>query len=185
MVGPCLDDWFAQAKPDIQAQMAQYAEENIEFAVLSLVRDPIIGLRNALALNIKSIIALDSELDRVAPRWRDSDAHSGQDSSMVDHILGEDESYGVRNEHIDRISLLDSEVAKTIANEDISGIEFLRHELISDQVSLRSACMDENCSAVDDDMKVAARCRDLGSKMQGFSRLVKRKESEIPVVDHT
>ena len=183
MLGPCSDDWFAQARPDIQAQMAQYAEEQIEFAVLSLVKDPVLGLRDALALNIKSIIALDSKLNQVAPGWRDSEGHSGQETSMLDHISGGDESYGVRQDDIDKGSLLDSEAAKTIANEDIQGMEGVRQSLISDQVGLRSACMDEVCLAVEDDKRVAARCRDLGSRIQRFSRLVKRKESGRTVGD--
>lgn len=165
--------------------MAQYAEEHIEFAVLSLVRDPIIGLREALALNIKSILALESKLDQIAPRWRDCDAHSGQASSMVDHILGGDGSFGVRQDDIDRVSLLDSEAAETIANEDIPGMENVRQKLIFNQEGLRSACLDETCLADEDDKKVAARCRDLGSKIQRFSRLVKRKESRRNEADHS
>lgn len=165
--------------------MAQYAEEHIEFAVLSLVRDPMIGLRNALTLNIKSIVALDSKLDQVAPSWRDSETHSRQDSETVGHISGEDKSYAIRQDDIDRMSSLDSEAATTIANEDIAGMESLRHRLISDQLGLRSAYMEEKCLADEDDGKVKARCRDLGSKIQGFSRLVKRKESGGSAVDHS
>ena len=163
--------------------MAQYAEEHIEFAVLSLVKDPMIGLRNALALNIKSIIALDSKLDQVASRWHDCVGQSRQQSSMADHILGGDESYGVRQDDIDKVSLSDTEAAKTIANEDIQGMEVVRQKLIFDQVGLRSACMDEICLAVEDDKRVAARCRDLGSKIQRFSQLIKRKESGRTVVE--
>ena len=173
MAGPCLGDWLTQAKPDIQAQMAQYAEENIQFAVLSLARDPLLNLRHALALNIKSILALNVELDKIAPNWGENEAQSDGESPYGNHIL---KAYGLQQKDIDNLSLSDSEAASTISDGKIPEMTSLCHKLIADQERLRLAIIDEMCLVRQDDLRVTARCSDLGAKIQRFSRLVKRKE---------
>ncbi|EAS36783.2 ubiquitin carboxyl-terminal hydrolase, family 1 protein [Coccidioides immitis RS] len=56
------EDWLELAKPEIQSRMAEYEEGQIEFSILSLAKDPMIGLVDQLAMNVKRLVFIDELL---------------------------------------------------------------------------------------------------------------------------
>src|SRR5467141_2151306 len=57
------DKWLDLVKPEIRSRMTEYEEGQIEFSVLSLVRDPILDITRELALNVKCLETVNRQLD--------------------------------------------------------------------------------------------------------------------------
>lgn len=61
--GPCTGgDWLEQVRSNLIDRMTGYAEDQIEFSVLSLVRDPILHHVEQLARNVKTLQSLRTRL---------------------------------------------------------------------------------------------------------------------------
>ncbi|KAL9129735.1 MAG: hypothetical protein Q9217_001893 [Psora testacea] len=177
-LGPIQGDWVSQAKPDIEARMAQYDGEQIEFAILSLIKDPLLKLLPALATSIKSIAALSSRLNEVKPNWRESTVPSGhgEDTYTFDTVMATDASYGLEQQHIDTTTLSDPTLMALLSSQNASGIMAFRQKLITEQVALRIDIREEHQSAENDERRAQARSRDFGARMQNFARKVKAKQ---------
>ena len=175
-IGSVQGDWLSQAKPDIEARMAQYEEGQIEFAILSLVRDPLLDMIPALAKNVKSINALSSRLDVIKPGWEDF-----FDSSMKNEIVGRNSlsvdasfSYGITQRMLDQAQ---PSQAVTDLCHGSKVPEILAHygQLITAQVGLRMSIREEMQSNQSDEERAAARTCDYGARMQNFVRKMKVK----------
>lgn len=167
------NDWLSQAKPDIEARMAQYEEGQIEFAILSLVRDPLLDLIPRLAENIHSIARLSVRLDLVKPDWRDFET-SSRCCDSTGMLTTSDPLYGLTPEELDRAgvppaigSLCESDAAEDIVAQ--------RQQLVTDQARLRLSIRDEQQSNQADQERAAARRCDYGAMMQDYVRKVKAK----------
>ncbi|KAL9123216.1 MAG: hypothetical protein Q9187_000233 [Circinaria calcarea] len=91
------DDWLGQVKPDIEARMGGYEDGQIEFAVLSLVKDPLLDLVRRLAVNVKGRQAVSAHLNQVHPDWQDFTTRSRDTngSTFEDAISGPNEAYNL------------------------------------------------------------------------------------------
>lgn len=66
MTGECSEeDWLEIAKPNILDRMAAYEEDQIEFSILGLVKDPLTDLVQRLAVNVKSLEMIKGRLKQV------------------------------------------------------------------------------------------------------------------------
>lgn len=170
-------DWLSQAKPEIEARMAQYEEGQIEFAILSLVQDPLVNLVQALAENIKSLSALSARLDVVKPDWQDfmSSSRDGQTITYDDVLAGVDLNYSLTLQDLNRAKLPDKVVDLCLSNvaQDIMAH---RQELITAQAALRMSIKEELQLNVSDEERAAARSCDYGAMMQSFVRKLKAKK---------
>ena len=157
--------------------MAQYEEGQIEFAILSLVRDPLLKLVPALAENIKSIAALSAQLDRVKPDWQNFMAGpTNGDIAEPDGLLsGPDHAYELTQENIDRAKLPEK-VVDLCLGDVASDIMAHRQELITGQAELRMSIKEEIQSNVSDEERAAARSCDYGASMQSFVRKLRVKK---------
>ena len=180
--GPMQGDWVRQAKPDIEARMAQYDKEQIEFAILSLVKDPLLRLIPSLAANVKSIAALTSHLEEVNPDWRKSmlpSANGENTSTSTDgYLTTADGSYGLEQHEIDDSVLLDQTLLALLDSDNVSDITAFRQKLVIEQAALRMEIQEERQSMYADESRAAARSQDFGAKMQTFASKVKAKERE-------
>ena len=178
--GSVQHDWLIQAKPDIEARMAQYEEGQIEFAILSLVRDPLLEMVPALAKNVKAINQLSTRLDMVKPGWKDF-IDSSTDNAIAENynlISKPNLAYGLTQEMLDH-----SEVSQIVTNlcycnvaSDILGH---REQLIVMQAGLRMSIREEMQSNRLDEEKAAARTCDYGARMQNFVRKMKVKKQSF------
>ena len=176
--GPVQGDWVRQAKPDIEARMAQYEEDQIEFAILSLIKDPLLDLLSTLATNVKIIAALETRLDKIKPDWRryDTSSANGGDGCLNAHLTTADASYGLEQHDIDDVNISNPASAALLSSENVVDILAFRQELILEQASVRLDIREERQSVEAEDCRAAARRRDLGAQLQQFARKVKIKE---------
>ena len=159
--------------------MAQYEEGHIEFAILSLVRDPLLEMVPALAENVKAINRLSTRLDMVKPGWKDF-IDSSTDSEIAENSSKPNLAYGLTQEILDH-----SEVSQTVTDlcycnvaSDILGH---REKLIAMQAGLRMSIREEMQSNRLDEDKAAARTCDYGARMQNFVRKMKVKKQSFKV----
>lgn len=158
--------------------MAQYEEGQIEFAILSLVRDPLLNLVPALALNVKCIAAASRRLDKIKPDWREIILTSGEEGGIQSDglLTSADAAFGLTSQDIDQARLPDSCLDDNLSIEDVSKLVAWRQELVNKQACLRMGILEEHQSTQSDEQRAAARGRDFGAKMQHFARNVKAKE---------
>ncbi|KAI2816460.1 hypothetical protein CBS63078_6224 [Aspergillus niger] len=66
-LGSCAsdEDWLSLVKPDIRTRMEAYEEDQIEFSILSVARDPLPELVDQLATNVKSLEIIQERLSSI------------------------------------------------------------------------------------------------------------------------
>ena len=178
--GSVQGDWLSQAKPDIEARMAQYEEGHIEFAILSLVRDPLHEMISALAANVKAINVLSARLDIVKPEWQDtSDPPANSEFAGTNSLIREPSlAYGLTQEIIDRVALHQA-VADLCHSSVASAMLIYREQLIAMQANLRMSIREEIQSNQSDEERAAARASDYGARMQNFVRKMRLKQQSL------
>ena len=181
-LGSVEGDWLSQAKPDIEARMAQYEEGHIEFAILSLVRDPLLGMIPALAENVKAINALSARLDIVKPGWKDffEPPTNGKIAGMNSPISGSNLAYGLTQELLDQARLPQAMI--DLCNGSLASDIFrYRERLITMQTDLRMSVREEMQSNQSDEDRAVARACDYGARMQNFVRKMRLKRQSLKV----
>ncbi|CAF9924815.1 hypothetical protein IMSHALPRED_006311 [Imshaugia aleurites] len=175
-LGSVQGDWLSQAKPDIEARMARYEEGQIEFAILSLVRDPLLKMVPALARNVKAINALSTRLDIIKPGWRSylDFSTNGENAGAGSLIDNPNLAYGLTQEMLDQVE--PSQAVMDLCHGDVaSDILGHREQLVATQVGLRMSIKDEIQSNQSDEERASARTCDYGARMQNFVRRVKKQ----------
>lgn len=157
--------------------MAQYEEYQIEFAILSLVRDPLVDLITRLAKNVRSIARLSARLDAIKPDWKDFDMASFNGEPAAVTVMP-NQTYGLTQEVLDR-AITPLEIEKLCDSNKVEELIAQRQNLISDQTSLRMSIIEEQQSSQADEGKAAARRYDYGARMQDFIRKVKTKRAGL------
>ena len=176
-IGAFEDDWLGQAKPDIEARMAQYEEGQIEFSILSLVRDPLLDLVPKLAENIKSIAELSARLDLIKQDWREFET-SSINRQFTGLLAASDSTYELTPQQFDRADLPIA-IAKLCKSDVVEDVMTQRQQLVTDQARLRLWIRDEQQSNQSDEERAAARRCDYGAMMQNFVRKVKAKRKSL------
>jgi ubiquitin carboxyl-terminal hydrolase L5 len=69
-MGQATEDWLDLARPLLEARMLQYGEDQIHFALMGVVRDPLTDLCADLGSNIKSLQKLTEKLNHEASDWK-------------------------------------------------------------------------------------------------------------------
>ena len=174
-VGNVQDTWLSQVKPDIEARMAQYAEGQIEFAILGLVRDPLLDLVPRLAANMKAILALTRRLEQTNPDWR---RFTFMDDEASLPLTAPDTTYCITEEDI-LLAHLPNGTATLCSSNDIEQIVAQRQQLIAAQASLRQSIREEQQSNQSDHDRVDARSCDYATRLQNFVRKVKTKRHAL------
>lgn len=101
-LGDCPEgDWLDLAKPDILTRMNEYEEDQIEFSILSLVKDPLPGLVDKLAGNIKHLQAVNERIMALKGEDRPDSETGVADSLNGNTIWGSDPSFCLTQEKLD------------------------------------------------------------------------------------
>ncbi|MCJ1378071.1 hypothetical protein MMC17_001167 [Xylographa soralifera] len=171
------EDWLNLVKPDLEARMAAYEDGQIEFAILGLVKDPIINLVHDLASNIKGIQALEARLDEANTDWRSS-ASTGIETEGISEntLLGPDMHFQIDKAAIESATIL-PEVQCKLSSGNTSNADFLdsRRELALKQTNLRVAIKEEQASDYHDEDRAAARRHDYGPAIKTWTEFLARK----------
>ncbi|MCJ1279538.1 hypothetical protein MMC21_007362 [Puttea exsequens] len=173
-LGDATENWLSQAKPDIEARMAQYEEGQIEFAILSLVQDPLPKLVSELAENVQSISTVTHRLNTIKPDWEDFLTLAANDE-YTRLLQGPDEAYGLTQKIMDSTTV----PMAILEHCDFGVVSELTHHferLVTDQAGLRLAIKEELQTDQADEEKAVARECDFGARMQNFVRVVRTKK---------
>ncbi|MCJ1390841.1 hypothetical protein MMC18_003702 [Xylographa bjoerkii] len=172
------DDWLSLVKPDLEARMAEYEDGQIEFAILGLVKDPLINLVHELASNVKGIQALETHLDEANPNWRSFTACTSIETEGVPEntLFGPDLHFQIDEATIESAVLLPEVQHKlssgSTSDADIIGI---RKKLAFEQTNLRVAIKEEQASDHHDEDRAAARRHDYGPAVKTWIEFLARK----------
>ncbi len=164
--------------------MAEYEGGQIEFAILSLVRDPLISHVAALAVNIKSIIALERRLDYVKPDWRNSVAnYTMSEGALTNGILtSPDPEYELCQAMLDQVAILPS-IEGALQCEAVSEIIVDRQQLVAEQAHLRLAIKEEQQSQRSDEERAASRRHDHGPLVRKLLGVLNHKNALKALLD--
>lgn len=160
--------------------MAQYEESRMEFAILSLVKDPVINLLSDLAGNVLDIRAVQSQLEEIKPDWRSFIYEGITDSKETQPALvtGPDAGLGLTDAHLSKSQAIqDNQFQLPLASAE-DGLT-KRKKLITAQQDLKMAIQEEVQSRHLEQEKANARSRDFGAKMQKFARKVQAKKVAV------
>ncbi|KAL1958473.1 hypothetical protein VTO42DRAFT_4337 [Malbranchea cinnamomea] len=165
------DDWLKVARPDILARMAAYEEDQIEFSILSLVREPLLDLVPRLASNVKSILAIDERLSAMGIAEAEIKAATDGDDGT---LYGPDGSFDLTQETLDGASVPEDESSRYEAatREELLGY---RRELVEAQRGLRASIKEEQQSYRADEDYAASRRHDYGPAIHQWIKTLARK----------
>ncbi|EEH23385.2 hypothetical protein PABG_05596 [Paracoccidioides brasiliensis Pb03] len=176
-LGECSGDkWLDLAKPEILSRMAEYEEDQIEFSILGLVKDPLIDLKTQLAENIKCIFAIDNQLSTLGL--------SSLDDATATAVKGNNAN-GNGNRHDSFINITQEEMERAGFPEDLrtkyksatpEELTSYREELVSAQKGIRILISEEQQSQRADEDYAAARRHDYGPAVHTWVRLLARKK---------
>ncbi|KAJ5537939.1 hypothetical protein N7494_007418 [Penicillium frequentans] len=162
-LGECSeDDWLELARPNIAERMAAYEEEQIEFSMLGVVRDPLHDLIQQLAVNVRGLEILNAQLTSPAtPVLPDAML-----SELTETVLGPDPSYGLSREDIDAAGI-----------SEISSSEFATElrRLRDMQRQLRGRIREEQQIQRSDEDHATGRRYDYGPAVRTWLRFLARK----------
>ncbi|KAE8348083.1 ubiquitin carboxyl-terminal hydrolase [Aspergillus coremiiformis] len=183
VLGPCSHDmdWLDLVKPNLITRMTEYEEDQIEFSILSLSKDPLLDLASKLAVNIKCLEVLNQRLATQDP----AGVHGGlafASPILENTILGPEESYDMTREFIDQ-AIVPVELDKY---DSCSVQEIVEHrqKLCNEQLELRAAIREEQQTQRADDDYAVGRMYDYEPAIRRWVRILARKgkiESLIPV----
>lgn len=159
--------------------MAAYEEEQIEFSILGLVRDPLPGLIQELAVNIRSLEVINERLMISGAAAASTDA--GVDSSMEtsqslealqETLLGPDPFFGLTR------AMIDEAVIPEALSEEGSPSSLIekREELREAQTALRGRVREEQEAQDADDDHATGRRYDYGPAIRTWLRCLARKQ---------
>ena len=158
--------------------MAEYEEGRIEFAILSLVKDPLTSHVHALAENIKSIIALERRLDEVRPDWKDFMADTAtSEGALTNGILTTpDPDYELCQASLDQAAILPS-IEQAVKSDVPSDVIACRQKLATEQTTLRVAIKEDQQSQRSDEERAASRRHDHGPLVKKLLEMMKQKNA--------
>ncbi|KAF7590174.1 hypothetical protein BBP40_003195 [Aspergillus hancockii] len=183
-LGPCMpdEDWLDLVKPNLITRMAEYEEDQIEFSILSLVRDPLLNLVGKLAVNVKCLEVINQHL-ATQDLTRDGSELAFANSILENTILGPEQSYDLTREYIDQ-AMIPVELKETFQACSVKKIVEHQQKLCNEQHEIRAAIRDEQQSQRADDDYAAGRRYDYGPAIRTWVRTLARKgmiESLMPV----
>ncbi|KAL1995365.1 hypothetical protein VTN49DRAFT_1552 [Thermomyces lanuginosus] len=171
-------DWLELVKPEIIARMMAYEEDQIEFSVLGLVKDPLINHVNDLAANIKLIQALRDRLSKLLA------GDAAPALLREDELLEPDASYNLTQDDIDRASVPDDRAKRL---ESIGTDELLKEytDLREAQRAIRASIKEELQSRQMDEEYAEGRRHDYTAAITLWARMLARKGVIRELVEET
>lgn len=168
IAGACSEqqDWLELAKPNILDRMAAYEEEQIEFSILGLVRDPLPDLMKELAINVRSLEVIN---DRLMTSGGDADESF---EGMQETVLGPEPSLGLTRAMIDEAIIPEGLSEERSLSSLITG----RESLGKAQTGLRQRVREEQQSQNADDDHATGRRYDYGPAVRTWLRCLARKQ---------
>lgn len=148
--------------------MEGYEEDQIEFSILSLVRDPLPGLVNELAVNIKQL----QKIERAITSRERENTGVGPGVMAENTLLEPDVSYEVTEKSIDEAAM---PAGKECSEYSTDELEQHCRDLSRLQLELRATIREEQQLQRADDDYSAGRRYDYGPAIRTWLRFLARK----------
>lgn len=163
--------------------MAEYEEGQIEFGVLSLVKDPLLSLVPTLAENLKASATTSSRLTILKPDWEDSvsAALHGASPKYESTLSGPDEGYALTADAIES-AVIPKVIKQRLDRGVVEDLMTLRQELMSAQARVRASIKEEQQSHRSDADRAASRRHDYGPMVQAWVRMLAQKRILQPLL---
>lgn len=167
LTGECSNEnWLELVKPNLLDRMAAYEEEEIEFSILGLVRDPLPDLVHELAVNVKTLEILNERA--MTPCASDT-------NDFGSTVLGPDPSLCLTREEIDAVVIPQKTLDEYQTCSD-SKVREYQQTVNRDQRGLRSRIREEQQSHRSDDEHAAGRRFDYGPAVRTWLRRLAQKQ---------
>lgn len=178
------EDWVTHAKPVIEARMAEYEEGQIEFGVLSLVKDPLLGLIPTLAENVKVSAEISSRLQKFESGWEDSISASlhGPSSRHESTLTRPDEGYSLTADAIEK-AVVSEVIQERLDRGSIEDLRSFREELVAAQARVRSSIEEEQQLHRSDTDRAASRRHDYGPIVHTWVRMLAQRRMLQPLLE--
>jgi ubiquitin carboxyl-terminal hydrolase L5 len=157
------------ARPLIEQRMQQYEGNQIQFNLLALCRSPLISIPTQLAVNVKTLSAVENHLSRLQSDWELFIGESELDSV----IHGPNSIYKLTQELLDSVQLPEAIMTK-LGNSAASGETLfqMRQELIAAQATLRAGMIDEESDIDQDNERALSRRNDYTPMIHAWLRFL-------------
>ncbi|KAF2835952.1 cysteine proteinase [Patellaria atrata CBS 101060] len=153
-LGPSKEDnWMDIIAPILTAKMLELGEEEVQYSLMALVKDPIIDRRAELSANVKAIRTIERRLTTVDSNWRNF-VDSAESGSI---LRGPDDAMGIFFETIHSAVLPDGLFEKIQKDDDVMTLLDKRAKIITEQAGLKKAVQVEKDSWAEDKRKAALR----------------------------
>ena len=163
------NDWLTMAVPILSAKMAEYEEGQTDFALMSLVKDPLPQYQLELADNMNCIDLVNKRLERQTSETKTSIEADGLRSITNSSSLA---LYGVSEADI-RKSVISPEFEERLRlASSASQFNQLKEDLEKTQSSLRSAIIDEMQACSTDKEKASHRRHDYGPLIETWLEML-------------
>lgn len=148
----------------------EYEEDQIEFSILSLVKDPIVDLIPRLAANVRAVLTIDERITALGVAESEIRGDPGEDST----IYGPDASFDLTREILDTVTVSEDDLVKY---QSATREELLRQrqELVDAQKELRASIKEEQQSYRADEDYAASRRHDYGPAIHKWAKILARK----------
>jgi ubiquitin carboxyl-terminal hydrolase L5 len=141
----------------IEERMQQYEGNQIQFNLLALCKSPLLSIPTELAVNVKTLSAVENHLSRLHSEWQQFIGDSESDTV----IHGPNVTYKVTQELLDSVlipkAIMDKLDDSTPTAENLFR---MRQELIAAQNALRAAMIDEESEIDQDNGRALSRRND-------------------------
>ncbi|KAJ5152862.1 uncharacterized protein N7482_009340 [Penicillium canariense] len=167
-IGDCSEaDWLDLVRPNLLDRMAAYEEDQIEFSILGLVRDPLPDLLHQLAVNVKSLETVHA---RLLPHGATTAA-----ATLEGTVIGPEPSLALTRAAIDAAVIPE---ATQQEYQSCSPSQHQQHQqtLNQAQVELRSRIREEQQSQRADEDHATGRRYDYGPAIRTWLRFLARKQ---------
>lgn len=162
------------AKPDILERMAGYEEDQIEFSILGLVKDPIIDFVADLAQNVKALQLVKERLDATAPSAKEPNTPTRSTDPLDGTLLGPDWSYKLTQNDIDKAEIPSDKMTQYTSGSP-DDLRSYQDELANSQKELRRSVKEEQQSNDADEDHAAGRKHDYASAVHRWVSMLARK----------
>lgn len=170
--GQCSeDDWLDLVRPNLLDRMAAYEEDQIEFSILGLVRDPLPDLVQQLALNVRSLETIHERLLSDG----DTTAAATTITSFEGTVIGPEPSLALTRAVIDAAEIPE-DTWKEYRSCSPSQLQDHRQRLSQAQGELRCRVREEQQSQRADDDHATGRRYDYGPAVRTWLRFLARKQ---------
>jgi ubiquitin carboxyl-terminal hydrolase L5 len=141
----------------IEERMQQYEGNQIQFNLLALCKSPLLSIPTELAINVKTLSAVENQLSHLQSEWQQFIGDSESDSV----IHGPNVIYRVSQELLDSALLPKAIIDKLEDSAPTAENLFrMRQELIASQDALRAAMIDEESEIGRDNERALSRRND-------------------------